>query len=186
MSQGAPRPGRPDLVLIAAIGENGVIGRDNALPWRMKSDLQHFRRVTMGKPVVMGRKTWLSIGRPLPGRTNIVITRDRSFSAAGALVTYDLADALALARADVSRRGCDAIMILGGADIFSQTMDAADRLEITVVHLHPDGDTVFPPIDPSEWQQVAHAEHAAGPEDSAAYTIVTYRRVLKNRASAQG
>jgi dihydrofolate reductase len=169
-------PGGPELVLIAATGENGVIGRDNALPWRMKSDLRHFRRLTMGKPVVMGRKTFLSIGKPLPGRTNIVVTRDRGFAAAGALVTYDLATALELARADASRRGCDAVMVLGGADIFRQTIGAADRLEITVVHARPEGDTVFPPIDHSHWREVAHAEYEASPDDTAAYAIVTYRR----------
>lgn len=176
MSHGAPRPGRPELVLIAAIGENGVIGRDNAMPWRLKSDLKRFRRVTMDKPVVMGRKTFLSIGKPLPGRTNIVVTRDRGFAAAGALVACDLATAMALARADAARRGADAIIIGGGAEIYRQTIDTADRLEISVVHARPEGDTVFPPIDLSQWREVARDEREAEPEDSAAYTIVTYRR----------
>jgi dihydrofolate reductase len=164
------------MVLIAAVGENGVIGRDNALPWRLKSDLQHFRRLTMGKPVVMGRKTFLSIGKALPGRSNIVITRDREFCAAGALVTFDLADALVLARADADRRGAGAIMILGGADLFAQTIGAADRLEITIVHARPEGDTRFPPIDAAQWQEVSRSEHAAGADDSAAYALVSYRR----------
>jgi dihydrofolate reductase len=163
-------------VLVAAIGENGVIGRDNALPWRMKSDLQHFRRLTTGKPVVMGRKTYLSIGKPLPGRTNIVVTRDRDFAAAGVMVAHDLVSALTAARADALRRGADAIMIVGGAEIFAQTIDDADRLEITTVHMRPDGDTLFPPIDAGRWHAVAQQEHPAGPDDSAAYAVVTYRR----------
>jgi dihydrofolate reductase len=158
------------------VGENGVIGRDNALPWRLKSDLQHFRRLTMGKPVVMGRKTFLSIGKALPGRTSIVVTRDRNFCVAGALVTYSLADALVLARADAHRRGAEAIMILGGADLFAQTIGAADRLEITIVHARPDGDTRFPPIDTAQWHEVSRSEHAAGADDSAAYALATYRR----------
>jgi dihydrofolate reductase len=176
---GAGASGRPpaaELVLVAAVGENGVIGRDNALPWRLKSDLQHFRRLTMGKPVVMGRKTFLSIGRVLPGRTNIVITRDRGFAAAGAVVTHSLGDALAIARADAHRRGADAIMILGGAEIFAQTMAEADRLEITRVHARPQGDTLFPPIDEQRWRVVSMRECPPGPDDSAGYTIVSYRR----------
>ena len=170
------RPRDIELVLVAAVGENGVIGRDNALPWRLKSDLQHFRRVTIGRPVVMGRKTYLSIGKPLPGRTNIVITRDRDFAAAGVVVAHDLASALTVARADALRRGADAVMIVGGAEIFAQTMDDAHRLEITIVHARPDGDTLFPPIDAGRWHAVARDEHPAGPDDSAAYATVSYRR----------
>lgn len=178
-ARGAPREGGHDgieLVLIAAVAENGVIGHANAMPWRMKSDLRHFRRLTMGKPVVMGRKTFLSIGKALPGRTNIVITRDRGWRAEGAVVARGLPEALALARADAAARGADAIMILGGADVFAQTIDDADRLEITIVHLRPEGDTFFPPIDPRRWREVTRCAHPAGPDDSAAYTIVTYRR----------
>jgi dihydrofolate reductase len=184
----APARGpRIERVLVAAIGENGVIGRDNALPWRMKSDLQHFRRLTMGRPLVMGRKTYLSLGKPLPGRTNIVVTRDRDFAIAGALVAHDLASALTAARADALRRGVDAVMIIGGADIFAQTIDGADRLEITTVHARPDGDTLFPPIDARRWHAVAQHEHSAGPDDSAAYAVVTYRRRLPEKLeTAQG
>jgi dihydrofolate reductase len=172
------RTGRQDIemVLIAAVGENGVIGRDNAMPWRMKSDLQHFRRRTMGKPVLMGRKTFLSIGKALPGRTNIVISRDPDYCAAGAVVTHSLDCALAIARADADRRGADAMMILGGADVFAQTIDTAHRLEITIVHARPDGDTVFPPIDAARWRLVSRTDHPAGPDDSAAYSLLIYRR----------
>lgn len=191
MSQDAgPTRGRMphiEQVLVAAIAENGVIGRDNTLPWRMKSDLQHFRRLTMGRPLVMGRKTYLSIGKPLPGRTNIVVTRDRDFAAPGVAVTHDLETALTLARADALRRGVNAVMIVGGAEIFAQTIDAADRLEITIVHARPDGETVFPPIDAGCWRAVAQHEHPAGPDDSFPYGIVTYRRrVPENVERTQG
>ena len=137
------------IVLLAAVAENGVIGRDNALPWRLKSDMQRFRALTMGKPVVMGRKTYVSIGKPLKGRTNIVVSRDRAFAAAGVVVAHDLASALTAARGDALRRGADAIMVIGGTDIFVQTLPLADRLEITIVHARPQGDTLFPPIDPA-------------------------------------
>src|ERR1700722_16629131 len=109
---------RMNIVLIAAIAENGVIGRDNGLPWRLKSDLAHFRAVTMGKPVVMGRKTFLSIGRPLTGRTNIVVSRDNGFAAPGIVVAASLRAAIETAGGDALRRGSDAIIVAGGADIY--------------------------------------------------------------------
>lgn len=164
------------LVLVVAAGENGVIGRDNAMPWWLKSDLQHFRRVTMGKPVVMGRKTYLSIGKPLVGRTCIVVSRDRGCEIAGVVVA-SLDAALDVARADALRRGADAIMVIGGGDIFRQTMAAADRLLVTVVHARPQGDVFFPPISPQEWRETERREHAQGPGDDAHFTIVDYARI---------
>ena len=116
-----------DIVLIAAVAENGVIGRGNALPWRLKSDMQHFRSLTMGKPVLMGRKTYQAIGKPLPGRTTIVVTRDRTFSAAGAVVAPGLDAALAAARGDALRRNVDKVFVAGGADIYAQAMPLATR-----------------------------------------------------------
>jgi dihydrofolate reductase len=169
-------PPAPAIVLVAAVAENGVIGRDNALPWRLSSDLKRFKALTVGKPVVMGRKTFLSIGRPLPDRTNIVVTRDRNFSADGVVVAHSLNAALQAARDDAHRRGVDAIMVIGGTDIFEQTMALADRLEITHVHARPAGDTTFPPIDAKLWRAVARAEHPAGPRDEAAFSTVTYQR----------
>ena len=141
------------LVLVAAVADNGVIGQGGGLPWRLKSDMQHFRAVTMGKPVVMGRKTFLSIGKPLAGRTNIVVSRDPQFAAPGVLVAPSIEAALAAARGDALRRGADAIAVIGGADLYAQIMDRADRLAITHVHLHPEGDTMFPAIDPLQWHE---------------------------------
>jgi dihydrofolate reductase len=173
----AAPPPAPTIVLVAAVAENGVIGRDNALPWRLSSDLKRFKALTVGKPVVMGRKTFLSIGKPLPDRTNIVVTRDRNFSAAGVVVANSMGAALDAARDDARARGVDAIMVIGGTDIFEQAMPLADRLEITHVHARPAGDTYFPPIDARLWRAVARSEHAAGPRDDAAFSCVTYQRV---------
>src|SRR6478609_1826452 len=139
--------GVTQIVIIAAVAENGVIGRGGTMPWRLKSDMKHLRALTMGKPVVMGRKTYLSLYvRPLPGRTNIVVTRDKDFTAPGALVARSLDIALEAARGDALRRGTE-IMVIGGAEIYAQAMPYADQLEITRIHMTPEGDTVFPPID---------------------------------------
>ena len=165
-----------DIVLVAAIAENGVIGRGNALPWRLKSDMIHFRSLTMGKPVVMGRKTFLSIGKPLKGRTNIVISRDREFGAPGIVVAPSLEAALEVAEGDALRRGAAAIVVGGGADIYSKTIDKAARLEITRVHVQPEGDTIFPGIDPAQWREAARQDYAAGPDDEAPFTTLTYER----------
>jgi dihydrofolate reductase len=164
------------IVLLAAVAENGVIGRDNALPWRLKSDMRRFRALTMGKPVVMGRKTYVSIGKPLEGRTNIVVTRDRDFTAPGVVAAHDLSTALAVARGDALRRAADAIMVIGGAGIFLQTLPMADRLEITIVHARPEGDTLFPPIDPATWREVERSERRAGVDDDAGFAFVAYER----------
>jgi dihydrofolate reductase len=163
-------------VLIVAVADNGVIGAAGAIPWRLKSDMQRFKAMTMGKPVVMGRKTFLSLRRPLPHRTNIVVTRDRDFRAAGAVVTTSLDEARNIARADALRRSVAEIAVIGGADIYAQWMDSADRLEVTEVHAQPAGDVRLAAIDAAQWQEIARAPHPAGPEDSAAYSYVTYRR----------
>lgn len=176
---GAParhRAARIPLILVAAVAENGVIGQGGGLPWRLKSDLQYFRAVTMGKPVVMGRKTFVSIGKPLAGRTNIAISRDKNFSAPGALVAGSLDAALAAARGDALRRGADAIAVIGGTEIYRQTIGRADRLVITRVHLNPPGDAAFPDIEPGVWEEIERSEHQPGPEDAAGYTRVIYRR----------
>lgn len=165
-----------NIVLIAAVAENGVIGRGNGLPWRLKSDLAHFRRLTMGQPVVMGRKTYRSIGRPLPGRTTIVVSRDRAFTAPGVLAAASLDAALAAARGDASRRGAACIFIAGGADIYAQAMPLAARLRVTYIHRAVDGDTYFPAIDRKIWREIARDEHAAAPGDDAAFAFVTYER----------
>ena len=167
----------PAIVLVAAIADNGVIGRDNALPWRLSSDLKRFRALTTGKPVVMGRKTYVSIGKPLPNRTNIVVTRDPAFAAPGVVTSPSLDAALETARGDALRRGADAIAVIGGTEIFKQAMPLADRLEITHVHSNPQGDTFMPPIDQAIWRPTERSEHAAGPRDDAGFSCVSYVRV---------
>ena len=164
------------LILVAAVGENGVIGRDGALPWRLKSDMQHFRKLTLGRPVVMGRKTFASIGKPLKHRTNIVVSRDPDFAAPGIVVAPNLEAALAAAGGDAQRRSADTIAVIGGAGIFRDVMDVADRLEITVVHASPEGDTFFPPIDAKVWRETARVRHPAAPQDDADVSFVSYER----------
>jgi dihydrofolate reductase len=170
---------RPEIILVAAVADNGVIGQQGRLPWRLKSDMAHFRAVTMGKPVVMGRKTYASIGAPLKGRTNIVVSREATFAAPGVVVATSLAAALETARGDVLRRGADAIAVIGGADLYTQCMALADRLVITQVHLRPSGDTKFPDIDPATWRAAGRTEHQAGPDDEAGFSLVDYVRIGK-------
>ncbi len=164
-----------EIVFVVAVAENGVIGANGAIPWRVKSDMQRLKALTIGKPVVMGRKTFVSLRRPLPGRTNIVITRDAGYRAAGAVVTTSQTDARAIARGDALRRSVAEIAVLGGAEIYAQWMDIADRLEVTEVHTRPDGDAHFE-VDKAQWVEVARERHAAGPDDSADFSYVTYRR----------
>ena len=167
---------RTEVVLIVAVAENGVIGAGGTIPWRLKSDQQRLKAMTMGKPVVMGRKTFVSLRRPLPGRTNIVVTRDAGFRAAGAVVTTSFDAARAVATGDALRRFATEIAVIGGAEIYAQWMGCADRLEITEVHARPEGDTYFGAIDAANWEEVARLRNPAGPDDSADYSYVTYRR----------
>ena len=173
------------LVLVVAAADNDVIGRGGRLPWRLKSDMQRFRTVTWGQPIIVGRKTYLSFTRqPLPGRTNIVVSRDPNFAVAGAVVTSNLDAALDVARGDALRRGVDTIVVLGGADIYAQTIARADRMIVTRVHLQPDGDTRFPAIDPSVWKEVQRTEHSAGTDDEADYTVHVYERGAADAGAA--
>ena len=165
------------LVQVAAIGKNGVIGQGGRLPWRLRSDLAHFRSITMGKPIVMGRRTFCAIGKALSGRTNIVVSRDPAFAAEATLVAGSIEAALSVARGDALRRGATEIVIIGGADLYRQTRAAADRLVITEVDLQPEGDTIFPPIDPGVWKIVNRQEYAAQPGDDASFTVTTYERM---------
>jgi dihydrofolate reductase len=167
----------PKVVLVAAVAENGVIGRGGTLPWRLKSDMQHFRRLTVGRPVVMGRKTYESIGKPLKDRTNIVITRDRGFAAEGIVVANSLETAMDMAREDARQRGADSIAVIGGAGIFNDGLAIADRLEITLVHAAPAGDTFFPSIDGKIWRETARMRQDAAPGDDADVSFITYERV---------
>ena len=167
---------RPQIVLIVAVADNGVIGSGGAIPWRLKTDQQRLKTMTMDKPVVMGRKTFVSLRRPLPGRTNIVVTRDANFRAAGAVVTTSFADARAVATGDALRRLATEIAVIGGAEIYAQWMECADRLEVTEVHVRPEGDTHFAAIDAADWEEVARVRNPAGSDDSAGFSYVTYRR----------
>jgi dihydrofolate reductase len=165
------------IMLVAAVGENGVIGRDGGLPWRLKSDMQHFRRLTLGRPVVMGRKTYESIGKPLKDRTNIVITRDPGYAAEGIVVARSLDEAMRAARDDARGRSAEAIAIVGGSGVFRESLALADRLEITLVHASPPGDRFFPPIDAKNWRETARVRHPAAPQDDADVSFITYERV---------
>jgi dihydrofolate reductase len=165
-----------EIVLIVAVADNGVIGASGAIPWRLKTDMQRLKAMTLGKPIVMGRKTFVSLRRPLPGRTNIVVTRDAHFRSPGAIVTTSLADARAVATGDALRRLATEIVVIGGAEIYAQWMPYADRLEVTEVHARPAGDTYFAAIDAAVWQEVARVRNKAGSDDSVDFSFVTYRR----------
>jgi dihydrofolate reductase len=164
------------IALIAAVARNRVIGGDNRLLWRIKADLRHFRDLTLGKPVIMGRKTFVSIGRPLPGRDNIVVTRDEDFRADGVRIVRSLDDARDLAEALAAGRLVSEIMVAGGAEIYDQMIGRADRLYITEIELDADGDARFPEIDPKVWSETSRRAHPRGPDDDAAYSFVDYKR----------
>lgn len=172
----APTAPRPQIVFVVAVAENGVIGLGNAMPWKLKSDLKRFKAITLGRPVIMGRKTFTSVGRPLPGRTNIVVTRDKAFQAPGIVVATSLDAALDVARGDALRRFATEIMVIGGAEIFAQWLTKADRLEITEVHAAPEGDTFMKPVDLAEWQETARMRHSKADGDTADISYVTYER----------
>ena len=158
----------PTVSLIAAVARNGAIGRDNALLVHLPGDLPHFKKTTLGAPVVMGRRTWQSIGRPLPGRRNIVVTRNPRFEAVGAETAPDLAAALARV-ADAPK-----VWVIGGAALFAEALPMADELVLTEIDADFDADTFFPPWDRSAFRQTARADHRT--PDGLAYSIVTYTR----------
>nr|WP_113889440.1 dihydrofolate reductase [Roseiarcus fermentans] len=167
---------RLPLLIVAAVARNRVIGADNRLLWRLSSDLKRFKALTLGKPLVMGRKTFQAIGRPLPGRETIVVTRDPGFRADGVLVAHGLEAALALAEARAAAMGADAIVIAGGGELYAQTLSRADRLALTEVALAPDGDAVFPAVDPALWREVRREPGVRGPNDEADFAFVDYER----------
>lgn len=164
------------VALIAAVADNGVIGDGAAMPWRLSTDLRRFKSLTLGKPVVMGRRTFESIGKPLPGRTNVVVTRNSSFAPAGIVVVADIASALATARQAARKDGHGEAFVIGGGEIYRQAMTKADRLHITHVHARPAGDVTFPPIEDCVWERVSAEDVPAGEKDSAATTYAVYRR----------
>ena len=167
-----------DVVIHAAIAENGVIGVDNGLPWKLSTDLKRFKERTMGRPVIMGRKTYESIGRPLPGRLNIVVTRDRGWRAEGVETAGSLNDAITLAKTRLRcMTGIDEIAVIGGGEIYAQALPLADTLYVTHVLASPDGDTRFPEISPSLWAQQQCEDVPAGERDSHATRFCIYRRI---------
>jgi dihydrofolate reductase len=168
---------RPIIVFVVAAAENGVIGRDGDLPWKLKSDMARFKALTINKPVVMGRKTWASLPKPLVHRTNIVATRDKDFVAPGAVVVHSLDEAIAAATRDAQERGADQIAVIGGAEIYRQFMPRADRIELTRVHTPTLGDAVFPDLPANAWRETFREAHLAGPGDEAAFTYLTFERV---------
>jgi len=166
----------PQVSLVVAMAHNNVIGRDNALPWRLPEDLKRFKALTWGKPILMGRKTYESIGKPLPGRTNLVLTRDRGWTAQGVVVTHTLEEALERV-ADVPE-----LAGIGGADVFRLLMPLAARIHLTRIDADIPGDTVFPPINCAEWVEIDSRQVAADERHAFPMTFVTLERV---RASAR-
>ena len=164
------------LAIVAAVARNGVIGANNGLPWRLWSDLKRFKALTWGKPLVMGRKTYLTIPRALPGRETIVVTRDPAFAAAGVSIAHELEAALDLAAQRGGAMGAEEIIVAGGAEIYAQTMARASRLYITEVALDAAGDARFPPIDAGQWREVRRRKGERGPRDEADFTFVDYER----------
>lgn len=170
----SPAKKKPQIAIVAAVARNGVIGVKNGLPWRLSTDLKRFKATTMGKPVIMGRKTWESIGRPLPGRTNIVVTRNAFYKAEGAMVAASLSEAIdmAISGEDMVEEVC----VIGGGQIYREAMPIADRLYITRVEAEPEGDTGFPPIDEAIWRVVTQEAFPGGEKDSYATRFVIYQR----------
>jgi dihydrofolate reductase len=164
------------LAIVVALAENGAIGRDNRLIWRLKTDLRRFREVTWGKPLLMGRRTFESIGRPLPGRETIVLTRGRRFASPGILVAYDWDEAVAQAEASAERMGADEIAVVGGAQVYQAALPFADRLRLTLVHAAPEGDTFFPDYDRAAFREVRRQRHATGPDDEHPFTFIDLER----------
>jgi dihydrofolate reductase len=162
--------------MIAAIGANRVIGADGSIPWRLPSDFAYFKRTTLGKPIVMGRKTFESIGKPLPGRTNIVVSRQPGYQPDGVLVISGLEAALDHARSIAEADGAGEVMVIGGGTIYEQAMPYAALLYITHVGLAPDGDAVFPPIVPEDWAVVETPDVRRGEKDNADFCVKIYHR----------
>lgn len=165
---------RPTISFVVARADNGVIGRGGGLPWRLPADLRHFKRLTIGKPVIMGRKTFESIGKPLIGRHNIVLTRDPDWQSEGVTVVPNLAEAVAAAGLNPKARA-DELMIIGGAQLYAEALPIATRIHLTEVHAEPEGDTHMPSFESDRWQEVSREDHAAE-DDAPAYSFVTLER----------
>ncbi len=164
------------IAMIWGMSRNRTIGRNNALPWHLSEDLKYFKRVTMGKPIIMGRKTWESIGRPLPGRSNIVISRDPNYSAEGIKVVGTLEEAISLAESIALIDGAEEVVVIGGAQIYALTLPIADRLYMTQVHAEVAGDAFFPQFDLSQWHEVGREDFSAAGPNPYDYSFVVLER----------
>lgn len=164
------------LIIVVAVADNGVIGRDNQLLWRLKTDLRRFRDLTWGKPMIMGRKTFQSIGKPLPGRETIVLTQDLAFTAEGIHIARSWEDARAQSEALAERMGADAVAVVGGAEIYALALPEAAKLYLTEVHAEPKGDVMLPPFDRLQFSEVYRSEHPRGPDDEHPFTFVELER----------
>lgn len=167
----------PKLCAVVAMDRNRVIGRDGDLPWRLPSDLKHFKRVTLGKPCLMGRKTWESLPFPLPGRPNLVLTRNADYTAKGADVFTDLHEMIGKGFELAGASGTDEIMLIGGAQLYASLLPRCDRLYVTRVEADVEGDAVFPEINPSRWRQISSEGPIQGPKDEFAFDIAVFDRV---------
>ncbi len=164
------------LIAVAALADNHVIGNDNKLIWRIRSDLKRFRALTMGRPLIMGRKTFQSIGKALPGRYTVVLTRDPDFAAYDVTVAQTLDAALELGQDLAEQHGADAVVIGGGADLYAQTLPLCERLHLTYVHAEPEGDALFPAVNRTEWRETGSEKHPAGPDDEHPFTFLDLKR----------
>lgn len=170
-------PDQIKLAIIVARGKNGVIGRDGDLPWRLSADLQHFKKTTLGMPIIMGRATWESFPRrPLPGRENIVLSRDWNYAAPGGRVYSSLAPAVSAAKAMAALDGKDEVFIVGGGAIYEAALPLADRLYLTEVEAAPDGHVFFPELDMANWEEVSRFEHGADAKNDHAFTVLQLDR----------
>jgi len=167
------------IAMAVAMAENRVIGRGGGLPWHLSGDLQYFKRVTMGRPMIMGRKTFESIGRPLPGRLNIVITRDATYAPDNVMVVHSLDQALDAARERAEADGVDEIMVIGGGQIYADALPVTDRVYLTEVHTSVDGDTVFPDLADDQWRETSREAHPENKEGEPAYSFVILDRITE-------
>lgn len=165
------------ISMIVAVADNGAIGKDNKMLWHIPEDFKYFKATTMGKPMIMGRKTFESIGRPLPGRLNIVVTRDQSWQADGVLVCHDLDTALSAAFAEAKAKNAGEVMIVGGAQIYAMMMERAERIYYTEVHCEYDHDATFPVLDKAIWQEVSREDHQGDGGGKPNYSFVVFERI---------
>jgi dihydrofolate reductase len=164
------------MIIVVAVAENGVIGRDNQLLWRLKSDLRRFRDLSWGKPMIMGRKTFQSIGKPLPGRETVVLTRDPGFSAEGVHVARSWEEAVRLGETRARAMGADAVAVVGGAEIYALALPHAQKIYLTEVHARPEGDAVFPRYDRSRFREVKRSDHPRSTDDEHSFTFIDLER----------